>query len=259
MRISFVVSASFLLVAGLGVSATNALAEPVGKAVYINTSVSGDEAELANYDPVNRDEKIRTNGTGLGQFLFDDGTKLAVGPNSSIVIDKYVLGEGNHVTALALNTAKGAFRWISGTSPSSSYKILTPFGTLGVRGTAVDGYVGNGIAMFVLLRGGITFCKDTRCVDVKRPCDFVVASADGNISAPDQLTTKAVRKYGKSTVPFLINNATLLPSMRFARNYCNVATGLSTGSGSFYDPNPEPRARGGGRGQPSPDGPGNTP
>ena len=40
--------------------------------------------------PVHRDEKIKTSQSGLGQFLFRDGTKLAVGWGSSVTIDKFV-------------------------------------------------------------------------------------------------------------------------------------------------------------------------
>ena len=38
-------------------------------------------------------ERIRTSNSGLGQFVFLDGTKLAVGWGSSVVIDKYVFDD----------------------------------------------------------------------------------------------------------------------------------------------------------------------
>ena len=235
--------ARFVLAGVLSVAASMAIhspvhAEKVGKAVLVRTTVVGANGNIAPRDPVSRDELIRTNATGLGQFQFDDGSKLALGPNASIVIDEYVLGDGNRLRAMALNTVKGAFRWISGKSPSSAYRIETPFGTLGVRGTAVDGYIGNGVVMFVLLKGGVTFCQGSNCVEVDRPCDFIVASS-GNVSAPQQISTQSVRQYGKASVPFLLNNSRLLPSMRLAKQNCGVGLRLSTSSGTVNDPAPQ--------------------
>ncbi|MGO7770718.1 hypothetical protein ACC736_37995, partial [Rhizobium ruizarguesonis] len=46
----------------------------------------------------------KTSQSGLGQFLFLDGTKLAVGWGSSVVIDKYVL----MTTAWPTGSAAGA-------------------------------------------------------------------------------------------------------------------------------------------------------
>ena len=238
MSVARFVWAGVLSVAGAMLVHSPALAETVGKAVLIRTTVVGANGTMAPRDPVSRDELIRTNATGLGQFQFDDGSKLAVGPNASIVIDEYVLGDGNRLTKMALNTVKGAFRWISGKSPSSAYRIETRFGTLGVRGTAVDGYIGDDVVMFVLLKGGVTFCQGSNCIDVDRPCDFIVAKA-GSVSDPKQITTDSVRQYGKASVPFLMNNSRLLPSMRLAKQNCGVGIRLSTSSGTVNDPSPQ--------------------
>ena len=66
-------------------------AEQVGEAVLIKTAVTGANGPLAVKGPVHRDERIRTSKSGLGEFVFLDGTKLAVGWGSSVVIDKFVL------------------------------------------------------------------------------------------------------------------------------------------------------------------------
>ena len=53
--------------------------------------------------------------------MFRDGTKLAVGWGSSVVIDKYVFDDDASVKQLSIKAAKGTFRWISGKSKSSAY------------------------------------------------------------------------------------------------------------------------------------------
>ena len=65
-------------------SETSVAAEKVGEAVLIRTSVTGQGGALATRSPVHRDEQIRTSQTGLGEFLFRDGTKFAVGWNSAV-------------------------------------------------------------------------------------------------------------------------------------------------------------------------------
>ncbi|MBP2443710.1 hypothetical protein JOH51_001149 [Rhizobium leguminosarum] len=64
-------------------------AEPVGQAVVIKTEVTGESGPIEVDTSVHRNERIKTSPSGLGQFLFRDGTKLAVGWGSSVVIDKY--------------------------------------------------------------------------------------------------------------------------------------------------------------------------
>ena len=118
----------------LGVEQHANAAEKVGNAVKINVTVTGAGGPLATGDPVHRDERVRANASGVGQFQFDDGSKLAVGPNASVVIDKYVLGEGGKLKKLTVRATKGTFRLISGRSSPSAYTIITPAGTMGIRG-----------------------------------------------------------------------------------------------------------------------------
>jgi hypothetical protein len=109
-------------------------AEKVGQAVKINVVITGASGSMSTGDPVHRNEQLRANASGVGQFQFDDGAKLAIGPNAQVTIDKYVLGEGGTAKKVTIRVTKGTFRWISGKSPSSAYSIVTPAGTLGVRG-----------------------------------------------------------------------------------------------------------------------------
>jgi hypothetical protein len=109
-------------------------AEKVGQAVKINVVVTGGAGPMSTGDAVHRDERVRANASGVGQFQFDDGTKLAIGPNASVVIDKYVLGEGGKLKKLTVKATKGTFRFISGKSSPKAYTIITPAGTMGIRG-----------------------------------------------------------------------------------------------------------------------------
>jgi hypothetical protein len=250
MHLSRIFLASTILVAGCFAGATHPLAEVVGKTVSVKTDVVGDKGRLKRADPVSRNEQITTNASGLGHFQFGDGAKLAVGPSSSIVIDEYVLGSGSQVKKLSLNATQGAFRWISGKSPSSAYEISTPVGTLGVRGTAVDIYLRNGVAAMVLLNGSARWCNDGRCVEVDRPCQLIIAQGGSNISDPRQVSASGLDQLGgASALYFFTNYERLHPAFRTAQADCGMGARLRTKRNADTPSRPEHSPRSGGRGR----------
>ena len=69
-------------------------AERVGSTIEAQSTVSGEGAVgkrvIARADPIYRNERLRSNLTGLGQFELGDGTKLVLGRNASLILDRYV-------------------------------------------------------------------------------------------------------------------------------------------------------------------------
>ena len=179
--------------------------EQVGQATLIRTAVTGGTGPLAVKSPVYRDERIRTSKSGLGEFVFRDGTKFAVGGNSSVVIDRFIYDDAKTFNRLTLNAARGSFRWISGKSKSEAYEIVTPAGTIGVRGTRFDIFVGpGGITSVVLLDGSVRFCGSNGCQDLRRRCDVVVATPGGGVSDPSRVNRDIFGTVGsEAAFPFL--------------------------------------------------------
>ncbi|MDK4717657.1 FecR domain-containing protein [Rhizobium sp. CNPSo 4039] len=213
LRHAVTVVLSAMLLAPLSSKAT----EEVGQAVLIKTEVTGAGGPLAVDDPVHRDEQIRTSISGLGQFTFRDGTRLAVGAGSSVTIDKFVFDDSGTVKKLTINAAKGSFRWMSGNSNHSAYQIVTPAGTIGVRGTAFDFYVGaNGTTAVVLLNGAAQFCGAGGCRQLKQQCDCVVAKRNGQISEPRRVNRDVLKRLGNQrALPFLSGDQQLSGRMGF--------------------------------------------
>ncbi|WP_271895674.1 FecR family protein [Candidatus Phyllobacterium onerii] len=200
-------------------------AEPVGEAVLIKTEVTGGGGPIAVDTPVHRDEKIKTSQSGLGQFLFRDGTKLAVGWGSSVTIDKFVYDDTSSVKNLTIKAAKGTFRWVSGNSKSSAYNILTPAGTIGVRGTAFDFYVGpDGTTAVVLLNGSARFCGAGGCKEMKRRCDCVVAKPNGQITDTRRVDRNIFKTLGSTkALPFLSGNQKLSGGLGITGTGCGLS------------------------------------
>jgi hypothetical protein len=225
-------------------------AEEIGKAIAVTVTVSGDNGSLSASSPVHRDERIRTSSSGTGQFMFRDGTKLAVGPNSSLVLDQSIFSGSSSFKKFTLSAARGTFRWISGKSISAAYKINTPFGTLGVRGTVFDFYVSSNTAAFILLEGNAVFCgNDGVCKALTRGCDFVRANRNGVMGEnrkPPRTAIEGVRN--EVSFPFLVGSRKLSRPFRVGGGRCGLSASLRVlkggdepGPGDRPDP-PDPPA-----------------
>ncbi len=116
-------------------------------------------------------EKIVTGPTGHVQLLFDDQTRLVVGPRSTLEIEQYLLN-GTGADRFAINALAGTFRFISGNSPKSVYSIDTPTASIAVRGTRFDLAVTRGVTLTMLYAGALRLCYGPNCVDLTKRCDI---------------------------------------------------------------------------------------
>ncbi|MEP9388602.1 FecR domain-containing protein [Mesorhizobium sp. KR9-304] len=219
--------------------------EQVGQATLVRTAVTGDSGPIAVKSPVYRDERIRTSANGLGEFRFADGTKFAVGGNSSVVIDRFIYDSSKTFNKLTLNAARGSFRWISGKSKSEAYEIVTPAGTIGIRGTRLEIFVGSGgVTAVVLLSGAAQFCGSNGCQDLRRRCDVVVATPRGGVSEASRVNRDIFATVGSDQAfPFLSGRQQLSSGFRSA---FGGNCGLSAASGKRTErgdsDRPEPRS-----------------
>lgn len=92
-----------------------------------------DEIELE--DDIYMNEVVETGEESALVVKFSDGSKLTLGENAKIVIDKYVYDAASSSGEQAVTLSKGAFRFISGALPKANVKITTPTVTIGIRGT----------------------------------------------------------------------------------------------------------------------------
>lgn len=171
---------------------------PSGKAVAVVQATSasgpGGSRTLTAAKPVYSGDRIKTGGSGQAQIVFADNTRLVVGPNSSIVIDKYVYNPGSSGAQVSMQLAKGAFRFISGRGSDRNVRITTPSATLGIRGTAFDvgvgGKIGTGVAVF---DGSVRVCsrRTGKCAIVNQGCNIAVVTPKGSIGGPHGQADKA--------------------------------------------------------------------
>ena len=89
--------------------------------------------EIEFEDDVYMNELVETGDESALVIKFSDGSKLTLGENAKITIDKYVYDPAGAEQALTLT--KGAFRFVSGAIPKEKVQIKTPTVTIGIRGT----------------------------------------------------------------------------------------------------------------------------
>ena len=103
-------------------------ATPIGKVFAKSGSPSasgpGGRRALAAGSPVYENDRVVTGG-GNVQIIFIDDTKLVVGPNSTLVIDRILMRGGNKARKFSVDALRGTFRFISGNSGKAAYDIQT--------------------------------------------------------------------------------------------------------------------------------------
>lgn len=220
-----------------------AAAEQVGKVANAKTAVTSGGKPVDRGDPIFFMDRLATNSTGVGEFVFDDGTRLAIGPSASVVVDRFVVKNRSSFQKLGVKATKGAFRWVSGRSPSTAYSIKTPMGTMGVRGTAFDVRIVNGVTHVVLLNGKARFCAGSTCRSLNRSGDYIAATG-GRISEPVKVKQAFKNKADAAKIfPFLANPNLL--SSRFRVSGSNLLGGGGFGKTESRNsgqggPNPKP-------------------
>jgi hypothetical protein len=193
-------------------------APSIGNTVNASTTVSASGRILQKSSPLFFNDVVRTNATGLGQFVFDDGTKLAVGPSASVVIDKFIYKGQRTLGQTSIQASKGAFRYISGAF--AGHKVATPYGTIGIRGTAFDFTVRNGKVYILLFRGNVDFCSGGSCKTLKRGCDYLVGGG-GKVSDPKSLSSGVDSGLNVGQIfPLLANQRRLNSQFRQAGKAC---------------------------------------
>ena len=208
----------------------------VGEAAVIKNQVhrvAGSAASQINVgDSVVRDEVVRTGLDSAARLVMADSTNLSLGPNATITLDRTVFNDEHSYREIAIRLATGAFRFVTGHSAKTAYKITTSLATIGVRGTVLDvlsqSVLGNGQGthptlglpskqiIVVLQEGAARVCTlGGQCVELTERGQSAIITSTG----------------GKVTI-----QKTNSPPWTFASN-CGAAAGLCTVT-NFADATP---------------------
>jgi hypothetical protein len=132
-------------------------------------------------EDVVRNEVVRTGADSSTKLVFSDSTNLAVGPVSTVTLDKFVFAGENNYREATVNLVRGAFRFATGSSDKRAYKINPPVATIGVRGTELDILSERARTVATLNEGAALVCtrSGAKCVTLSNPGDTAVVTLRG--------------------------------------------------------------------------------
>ena len=206
-----------------GLTSSFAMADAIGTVVATYGAASaagpGGNRQLSGGSQVFEHDKI-TVVSGNAQIQLLDGTKLVVGSNSALVLEKFLMKGGATAQNVSVDALRGTFRFITGKSAKSAYNINTANATIGIRGTGFDFWVADrtGVA---LLKGNVRLCsKKNRgsCVDLEPNCSIGVAGDPNPARKLQGFDKTAVLR---SRLPFIVNQDPLRSQFRLNTSSCD--------------------------------------
>ena len=110
--------------------------------VRISSAAAPKERKIARKQRIAWGHIVRTRKKSQLHILLLDRSNFTIGSSTQMVIDRFVYNPDENRSFFG-RIIEGAFRFMSGRStPNSTATIESPIGTIGIRGTAVDGIVG---------------------------------------------------------------------------------------------------------------------
>jgi hypothetical protein len=178
---------AILLAALMVALPTLAHADGAGSALGVKqqaaAQLSGDTRTLRVGSDIFIGDLVQTGPQGQVQILFADNTELVLGPSAALKIEDYLIRNDGTAGKLAVDILGGAFRFATGDAAKNRYIINTPTGTIGVRGTEFDGWVGPDGLGYVMRHGGtVILCDDFKKCDLLDDVCEVGKIGDGEVT-----------------------------------------------------------------------------
>jgi hypothetical protein len=111
--------------------------EAIGSATSITPQAEGSHGgkhTLAIGSNVYHQDDIETGVIGIAGLRFHDNSDLKVGPKSRVKLEQFIYDPNRSAGSVAIEAAKGSFRFSTGSQTEGSHQVKTPYGTLGIRG-----------------------------------------------------------------------------------------------------------------------------
>ncbi len=132
----YAIAAVLLGFASAGLAADAGEVKSVSGTVHLERA--GKKLPVKVGTAVQQSDMVVTGADGAAGIVFTDNSRLSVGPNTVLGIDKYAFDSTTHAGQFDANLKKGTLAVVSGKmvkqSPESM-RVRTPSSIMGVRGT----------------------------------------------------------------------------------------------------------------------------
>jgi len=186
-----IVSLCLLLVTPLLQAAEDEAVARVISASGDVTAMAGEDIRiLARGDEVFVGDIVTTGPNGFAQLRFIDSAIVALKADTAFEISEYVF-EQNADDRATMNLIQGGFRTITGRigkADRDAYRVVTPYATIGIRGTDYEQVITPTGLMSGVFDGGISLQNDAGLLNLGVGAQFDYAMVTGNSTAPLGLT-----------------------------------------------------------------------
>lgn len=229
-----------VLIGGLTLAVPSLAADKIGEVVAVvgkpqAKAVDGTR-DLAAGSDVFEDDSIVT-AKGNAQILLRDGTKLVVGPDSNLLLDRFLMKGKSKAQKVSIMALRGTYRFITGKSDKSAYNIATSSATIGIRGTAFDFWVKKKTGAVVLKGAVLLKGLNGGAVDVKSGCQMGEATTTSARPLLGAEKAKTIRE----NLPYLLDQSQLNARFRLDVTACRLQGPDLQGGEKGTGDNPQPQ------------------
>jgi hypothetical protein len=233
-----VIAATFLL--GLSI-VSSAFAAKIGEVVAVvgqPTATGADGSrKLSAGSKVFENDSVHV-AKGNAQIILDDGTRLVVGPDSTLILDKFVMrGGATKADKVSIRALRGTYRFITGRSAKTAYKITTLQATIGIRGTGFDYWVKKKTGAVVLNGAVVLSGLQGGSVNVNAGCEM----GEATLTTARPLLGKEKNKTIRENLPYLQNQSQLTRRFRLDVSTCRLGPPEEQGGSAPEGNNPPPQ------------------
>ncbi len=171
--------------------ATAAFAQsaPIGDATSVQNQVEGIVNRKAQPPStggsVFQNEHVRTGEESQAQLVFLDSTDLGIGPKSEVTLDQFVYNPDRGTGRVQIEASRGVFQFVTGSQDKKDYEIVTPSGTIHVKGTEFQLLVARGYMVVALESGALSITTNKgRAVALDQPGTSLTVHSDGRVEGP---------------------------------------------------------------------------
>lgn len=138
----------------------------------VTGTLGGRRSAIVSGAAVHQNEIVSTGRSASADLRFLDNTSLSVSPGSSVKLDRYVYHADGSARGAVVSMTRGAFRFTTGQSDPSAFRLQTPQAIIGIRGTVLEIDIERGVTHVTLLQGAIDVCargNPRSCGTLTRP------------------------------------------------------------------------------------------
>ena len=222
--------------------ATAALAQsPIGDASSVQNDVQGTlnrkPLPISSGGSVFQNEHVRTGEASEAKLVFLDNTDLSVGPTSEVTLDRFAYNPDRGTGRVQIEANRGVFRFVTGSQNKKDYEVVTPSGTIHVKGTEFQLLVAKGYMIVALESGALSITTNKgRVVPLDQPGTSLTVHKDGRVEGPTPFSG-TITKYANAQFPYFVSALppaiNVLTSFSFTGCYAGAQTGVSQAFTSF--------------------------